>query len=69
MLYVACFLAGVSISFIALCRYSDARQDLTYRMQQKRGDYWFTRYLQACEMLQRHNEYLPNEDPKDYYKC
>jgi len=67
MLYVVCFIAGYLISFMIYTRVNDVREEHAYKMQQKRGDYWFTRYLQACDMLQQHNEYLPNEEPKSFY--
>jgi hypothetical protein len=66
--YLACFLAGYSISFMIYTRYRDAKYEQMCVSQQQRGDYWYTRYLQACDQLAKCDRYLPNEDPKGFYE-
>ena len=68
MLYVACFIAGYLISFMIYTRCNDAQYERMCISQQKRGDHWYTKYLQACSELEKCDRYLPTEDPKDFYE-
>ena len=67
MSYLACFVVGYLISFMVYTRCNDAKYERICVQQQKRGDHWFSRYLQACDELEKHRLYLSNDDPKNFY--
>jgi len=45
----------------------DRKYEKLYIAQQKRGDYWFSRYLDASRVMENYGLYLSNEDPEDFY--
>lgn len=55
------------MGFVAATLMRDRRYERLYIAQRERGDYWFSRYMDASRVMEKHDLYLSNDDPPDFY--
>lgn len=65
--YTIVFFSGYLLAAVMATIIKDNRYEKICQTQQERGDYWFSRYLQAASELEKFGRHVSNEY-KNFYE-